>query len=361
MKRLLFGTAALASAALASAQSSVTMFGIMDTMVQRVQNSGGPSVTRLTSAGQAPSRLGFRGVEDLGGGMAAGFWLEAGINSDDGRGVSSNSNNQTSGGAVPAAAANQGLAFNRRSTVSLLSSLGELRLGRDVTPQIWNLTLYDPFLNNGAGAAQSFTNIITGPTAVRASNSIGYFTPGVLGGFFGQVMHYFGENVSGVNGPINVTNDGKGTGARLGYASDAWEAALAISRTQYAAGDVRQSNIGGFYKLGAVKLMGSLSWDRNGSIRGEGVVFGALTQVGVGEVKVAYSQYTIDTGLATPIGRKIGVGYSHNFSTRTALYASIARVRNGNGAATSVAPGAAGIPVINGNSTGYDLGIRHIF
>jgi predicted porin len=354
MKRIFFGTAALAAAALASAQSSVTMFGVVDATVQRISNSGGPSVTRLTNAGQVPSRLGFRGVEDLGGAMSAGFWLEAGIQNDDGRGIPSNTNNQASG-AAPAAAGGQGLTFNRRSTVSLQSTWGELRLGRDFTPQVFNLTLYDPFLNTGAGAAQPYNYIVTGPTAVRASNSIGYFTPATLGGFFAQLMHYRGENAS------NAPNDGTGTGARLGYAGGVWEAALAVSRTNYAAGDVRQNNIGGSYKFGSVKLMGSLSRDRNGATRGDGAVVGALMQVGAGEVKAAFSQYKIETGLATPTGRKIAVGYSHSLSRRTALYATAARVRNSNGAATSAAPGAAGTPAANGSSTGFDVGVRHSF
>jgi predicted porin len=354
MKLIFVGTAALAIAGVASAQSSVTIFGVVDAMVQHVSNGGGPHVTRLTNAGQVPSRLGFRGVEDLGGGMSAGFWLEAGLQNDDGRGVPTNTNNQASGNA-PALAGGQGLTFNRRSTVSLSGSWGELRLGRDLTPQIYNVTVYDPFNNTGVGSAQHYSYRITEPTAVRASNSIGYLLPGSLGGFFGQVAHYRGEN------PSNTPNDGTGTGARLGYTAGPWEAAVAMSRTKYTAGDMRQDNIGGAYKFGTVKLMGSVSRDRNGATRAKGALLGAVVQVGAGDVKVAYSQYRIDSGVAAPLGRKIAIGYSHNLSKRTALYATAARVRNSNGAATSVAPGAAGTPTANNSSTGFDFGIRHSF
>ena len=78
MKKSLIALAVLAAAGTASAQSSVTLFGIVDATIQRVNNDGGPSVTRLTNSGYNSSRLGFRGTEDLGGGLSASFWLEAG-------------------------------------------------------------------------------------------------------------------------------------------------------------------------------------------------------------------------------------------------------------------------------------------
>ena len=69
------------------------------------------------------SRLGFRGVEDLGGGMRAEFWLEAGVANDSGAGSATNSNNQAVTGL--ASAGTQGLTFNRKSTVGLVGSMGE--------------------------------------------------------------------------------------------------------------------------------------------------------------------------------------------------------------------------------------------
>jgi predicted porin len=195
MKKSLIALAVLATAGVASAQSSVTLFGIVDATLQHVTNSGGTKVTRLTNSGYNSSRLGFRGVEDLGGGMSASFWLEAGMNNDDGSGDPTNLNNQASGTGA-AVAGRQGLTFNRRSTVSLAGGWGEVRLGRDYTPQFWNLTVFDPFGTNGVGTTQALNSIITGVTAVRASNSIGYFAPGKLGGFYGQPA-LSRENVSG--------------------------------------------------------------------------------------------------------------------------------------------------------------------
>jgi predicted porin len=355
MKKSLIALAVLAAAGTASAQSSVTLFGIVDATLQHVSNSGGPSVTRLTNSGYNSSRLGFRGTEDLGGGMSASFWLEAGVNNDDGQGAATNSNNQASG-AGAAVAGRQGLTFNRRSTVSLAGGWGELRLGRDYTPQFWNLTVFDPFGTNGAGTTQTLNSIITGVTSVRASNSIGYFLPGNLGGFYGQVQHYRGENASGAA----TSSDGNGNGLRLGYAAGPFNVALALSRTKYAAGNVKQNNIGAQWDFGMAKLIGHYSRDTNGALDAKGWLLGTLVPVGAGEIRLAYSRYRTDAA-GDPTSKKLALGYVHNLSKRTALYATYARVKNSGGAANSVVVGAAGAPAANASSTGYDLGIRHSF
>jgi len=359
MKKSLIALAVLATAGVASAQSSVTLFGIVDATLQHVTNKGGTKVTRLTNSGYNSSRLGFRGTEDLGGGMSASFWLEAGVNNDDGQGAATNSNNQASG-AGAAVAGRQGLTFNRRSTVSLAGGWGEVRLGRDYTPQFWNLTNFDPFGTNGVGTTQTLNSIITGVTAVRASNSIGYFLPGNLGGFYGQAQLYLGENPK----PSPTEDDGRGLGLRVGFANGPFNVALALSRTEYAAGDVRQNNIAGQWDFGMAKLMAEYSRDKNeglGDATGKGWLVGTLVPVGAGEIRAAVSRYTVEVGGTKPRSTKLALGYVHNLSKRTALYATFARVKNSGGAAASVVSGAATGPAVNENSTGYDFGVRHSF
>ena len=360
MKKSLIALAALAAAGAASAQSSVTLFGIVDATLAYGTASGTGSGHRwqLTNSGYNGSRLGFRGTEDLGGGMSASFWLEAGVNNDNGTGAATNTNNQASGGAVAGIGGGQGLTFNRRSTVSLAGGWGELRLGRDYTPQFWNLTVFDPFGTNGVGTTQVLKSIITGVTAVRASNSIGYFLPGNLGGFYGQVQYYMGENA---RTGAATQNDGNGAGIRVGYASGPFNVALALSETKYAAGKVHQNNIAGQWDFGMAKVMGEYSWDENGTTDGRGWLIGGLIPVGPGEIRVAYSRYTTDlagTGV-DPRSNKIALGYVHNLSKRTALYATVARVSNRNGAASVLNGATAG--TANQNSSGFDLGIRHSF
>ena len=76
MKKSLIALAVLAAAGAASAQSSVTLFGIVDATFAYGKTSGGNHVTKLTNSGYNSSRIGFRGTEDLGGGMSASVWLE---------------------------------------------------------------------------------------------------------------------------------------------------------------------------------------------------------------------------------------------------------------------------------------------
>src|SRR5690349_9629721 len=102
MKKSLVALAALAAAGAASAQSSVTLFGVVDAGVSTYSNRADNAATFaanpltyvdsikvkrtvLSSGGYNSSRLGFRGTEDLGGGLAASFWLEAPISNDDGQ------------------------------------------------------------------------------------------------------------------------------------------------------------------------------------------------------------------------------------------------------------------------------------
>lgn len=370
MKKSLIALAVLAAAGTASAQSSVTLFGIVDATVAygKTNGTGGADKWQLTNSGFNSSRLGFRGTEDLGGGMSASFWLEAGLANDDGQGAATNSNNQPSGLGA-AVAGRQGLTFNRRSTVSLAGNWGELRLGRDYTPQFWNLTVFDPFGTNGVGTNQIFTSEIqllypagmgsTSPV-VRASNSVGYFLPGNLGGFYGQAMYYMGENQS--NAAAGTKNDGRGAGMRLGWANGPINVGLGMGVTDYAAGNVRQNNLGGQWDFGVAQLMGMYSWDKSGTVDATGWLIGALFPIGAGQIRVAYSDYKFKAGgaIGNPQTDKWALGYVHNLSKRTAVYTTFAWAKNKNGANQALNTGTTGWAA-NQNTSGFDLGVRHSF
>jgi predicted porin len=348
MKKSLIALAVLAASGAAMAQSSVTLFGIVDATYAYGSGSVA-NKSQLTNSGYNSSRLGFRGVEDLGGGMSASFWLEAGVNNDNGSGGATSLNNQgaTTGGG--------GLTFNRRSTVSLNGGFGEVRLGRDYTPQFWNLTVFDPFGTNGVGTTQTLNSSLGGPTTVRASNAIGYFLPGKLGGFYGQAQYYMGENLS------NAANkkDGNGLAARVGYANGPINVALALSETKFLAGDIQAFNLGASYDLGMAKIMAHYNQDEiDSGAEGKGFLIGGLIPMGAGEIRLAYSTYKIDTVGADPRSNKLALGYVHNLSKRTALYATYAHVSNKNGAASSLNGSVTGA---GNNSNGYDFGVRHSF
>ena len=155
MKKSLLALAVLGAFAadVAFAQSSVTLYGTVDLNGRYVKNKEAKRRYSLSQDGINSSQLGFRGIEDLGGGLKAGFTLLAGVNADTG---TSNSK-----------------FWNRRSTVSLFSNAGELRLGRDYVPTFWNETIFDAFGTNGIGSSINVARYVH----VRQDNSIGYFLP----------------------------------------------------------------------------------------------------------------------------------------------------------------------------------------
>jgi len=378
MKKSLIALAVMAAAGAASAQSSVTLFGIVDATFNHTNASGGGSISQLTNSGYNSSRLGFRGTEDLGGGMAASFWLESSVNNDDGRaGGSIQAGNQP----PVTVAGNTGLNFSRRSTVSLSGGWGEVRLGRDYTPAFWNLTIFDPFGTNGVGTNQAYVGAQAvapgGNTGVqvRASNQIGYFLPANLGGIYGQAGYWFGENASNAaNKAAGIEDDGKGFGVRLGYGSGPFNVAAGWDRTKYAAGDYTQWNIGGQWDFGLARAMAQYTRDnRDAFLAGgadldaRGWLVGALVPVGAGEIRASFSESRIDlhtAGVSTPRERKLALGYVHNLSKRTALYATVARVKNSDTTVLVPQSTTAGVTAglaPNARSTGYDIGIRHSF
>ena len=361
MKKSLIALAVMAAAGAASAQSSVTLFGIVDATLQWSKGSSGDVRFAVVNSGYNSSRLGFRGTEDLGGGMAASFWLEAGVNNDDGSGantvIDSGTGASTGGG---------GLTFNRRSTVSLSGGWGELRIGRDYTPTFWNLTVFDPFGTNGSGTTATLQSG-QGVNTVRASNSIGYFLPANIGGVYGQFQYAENELPNNTGAGIDA---GRYLGGRVGFASGPVNVAVALGRTDVADAAGRDNlmslNVGGSWDFGFLKLMGQLVADRNlggfDTDDGRGFLIGGLVPVGAGEIRVAYSQYRGDIavvgGNVNPKLKKLAVGYVHNLSKRTAIYTTVAHQKNSGGAAFGLS-GAVG--AVNDSETAVDLGIRHSF
>lgn len=359
MKKLVISSVLVAASNLAAAQSSVTLFGIVDSTFQRGSGSVADR-TQLGSGGNSTSRLGFRGMEDLGGGMSASFWLEAAVAVDSGAGGTTNTNNQTSGTGA-ALAGGQGITFGRRSTVSLSGGWGELRLGRDYSVQYYNRFEFDPFGNNGVGSSQTTAGSLGGPVSSRASNAIMYFLPAKLGGIYGEVQYYLGENASNAGA---TEDDGKGAGVRLGYRAGSLNVAVAHARTQYAqtatTGDITSSNLAARYGFGDFTAMAGYYRDRVDTLAGltgRGVQVGGIYRVGAGDIKAQWSQYKT-TAAGNPESKKLSLGYVHNLSKRTAVYGTYARVRNSGGATTAL-NGA--VTAANQSSSGFDLGVRHSF
>lgn len=353
-----FVTVALMGLACANAcaQSSVTIFGVVDAGLRQVSNSGFGNRTTMAQGGLNASRLGFRGVEDLGGGMSVKFWLEGGFSPDSG------------------AAGGTGFDFTRESHVTLVTPYGDVRLGRDYTATFWNTTWpFEPFGNNGIGSSLNIarfnggSNVSGGaasqqPSSLRASNSISYFLP-TLGGWYGQFQTAIPEGVG----------NGKYTGVRLGYAAGPYNIAMAVGRQDLAGTDAKYEvfNVGASYDFGVARLVGQYNRDRLPTLTNSKetrVLVGAVIPVGMHEIHASY----VSSGLAdsTDDATQLALGYVHRLSKRTALYGTVAHISNMGGALFSVSGGASpggttnpspGGPTPGGSSSGYEFGIRHFF
>lgn len=395
MKKSLIAVAALLAAGAASAQSSVTIYGIIDVGVAGIKAKDGARVTGLTQGGNgSASRIGFRGIEDLGGGLKAGFVLEAGVNVDSGSGSTNPSTDNVAGSTVAGA-----LQFGRRATVSLIGNFGEVRLGRDFTPAYLSETGFDPFGNNGIGAAAWYHVNLNGQVRLRASNQVSYILPS-LGGVYGQLSYAIAEQNSAL-GTTPATfqgnparDDGRTIGGRIGYANGPVDVAIAGNKLTLTSvtgavpnvvglsNDRTQANIAGSFDFGVAKLWALYDFQKaenqnaagaaaNGlETKAKGFVLGVTAPVGPGLIKAAYSRVKVEnTNVALqPETSKFAVGYDYNFSKRTRLYGTLAHISNKDGAALTFTSGSGGVngltaptPLANRSVNAYEIGLRHTF
>lgn len=344
----------------AAAQSSVTVFGIVDASLRQIKNGSAGKMTVLARDGLANNRIGFRGVEDLGDGLQAGFWLEHGFNPDSGT------------------AANAKF-WNRRTTVSLVSkTAGELRLGRDYTPAFLVLAAFDPFGTNGMGDFSRLTSTLgsNAGTLVRADNMAIYYLPGGLGGFYGQAALVAGEGKTAANDPTSAGGnaENKHQGLRLGYQAGPLNVAFGYGNTDISAaggagsGDWRMVNGGASYDFGPVKLFGQLSNQKYASRKQLSGLVGATAPLGQGTLRLAYGKSdqkgspanAANAFSAASDSTQLALGYVYDLSKRTAIHSTYVRIGNKGNAALVVDGTLAGMAA-GGSSTGFELGIRHLF
>jgi predicted porin len=357
-KSILVAAIAAGCCGAAAAQSSVTLFGVVDVNVGWIDND--QSSYQLGTNGMSTSRLGFRGVEDLGDGLKAGFWLEGEIAADTGTGSASYGNGDTTG---PGA-----FMFRRRSTVSLLNPWGEIRLGRDNTPTYWTWTVYDPFGAVGVGNSQNLAQdrqLLTGTngsygTLSRANNMVSYILPnGNVGkGLTGQLSVAAGESAPG----------NKYYGGRIGYADGPFSVAAAYGETEVTVdGSVTAAawNIGGSWDFQLVKVMAfynqlDVSGGAFAGSQQDNWLIGAVAPFGQWNFKISYSQVEGDGAVAGNDASQVAVGVDYNLSRRTAWYATYSTISNDGKAAYKVLGASPALSAGN-TSQGVQIGVRHSF
>lgn len=250
MKKTAFALAALGliASTAAQAQSSVTIYGIVDADVSYMSNvakTGGGNGSRfgIDSGTFSSSRIGFKGVEDLGGGLKALFVLENGFNVDDG---SMNSS---------------GTLFDRKSIVGLSGSFGTVTVGRqaDYLDDIGSkYTSAQTFGSNGQKGAHA-GNIDRTSTG-RDNNSVRYDTNN-LSGFTGSLYYSFGEVAGQTSAGQGFGIGGNYANGPFGIGAAYYQSKLSAASGQYSAGDtgLKTFTIGTSYQFGPAKLYGAWS------------------------------------------------------------------------------------------------------
>lgn len=344
------GLAALGSAA--SAQSSVEIFGVMDVHLNSAK-SGPTHLTRLEDGGSAASRLGFRGSEDLGGGMRARFMLEAGVTPDTGLGT------------VPG----PGLAFTRQSFLGLSAPWGHVELGRMYTPMFGALFRADPF---GMNSLFSPTNLGYSTDAqpglkafaARANNMLRYRTPEGQPWLL-DLAYSFGEV------PSPNSNNGRIVGGTVGWNQKPFFVAYSFQNAVdgSAAAPVAaprtsrfQTLVASWEALPTLRVSGSYSTSR---VNQAGTRDANLAQLGAEWSATPTGKLLFSIARRQVDGSERGqtawtLGYDHYLSKRTMLYGRWLQMSNAGGASASIA----NVPVIANSGNGVRslaLGVRHSF
>lgn len=316
----------------ASAQTNVTVYGLIDMGLTR-ENNGVNSVTRMDSGNFYGSRVGFKGTEDLGGGLSASFQLENGFNADNG----------TLG--------QGGLLFGRQAWVGLNGGFGSVKFGRQYTPIYNALDTIDPFdtgltggwNNTGSGILSLFN-----AAGVRMNNTVDYSAKS--GPFSGEIAYGFGE----VAGSTAASRQWGFTGT---YASGPITGVLAYHSATDPTGtdSAKTTLIGGAYNFGPVKLHGAYAWDKGlSTLNQRDGMIGVTIPVGAaGSVLIDYLRKSDKTN-ANSNAAQIGLGYTYDVSKRTTLYTSYSR--NTNGSAVSYNSAGNGL-----TDSLFNAGIRHKF
>ncbi|MDZ4145302.1 MAG: porin [Burkholderiales bacterium] len=359
LKKSLVTLAVLASCGATMAQSSVAMFGLLDVGIEKI-----PGASSRVSTGRGTfSSFGFRGVEDLGGGLQASFLIDTGLSTDK-AGFSTQSGLASIG--------------NRATWLSMGGKeLGKFSLGRGYAGAYFTLRRSDPtgraFGQGTSGAMSLYSNNIQ----LRFDNLIRYETPNWNGFSADLALGLQGDAQSDTARPTvdaaSATTAGSATrnissadtvGYTLGtqYANGPVFVGVTVLRTPGVAGfgGAASSNskntwtLGASYDLSVVKLFAGFESDRRYSSNRSAGHIGVSAPLGAGKIMAWYGQ---DQNGGTTLNDKVksgSVAYTYNLSKRTDVYAAVIE--------DSV--GGAGVTANNSrfrDGTTTQVGIRHRF
>ena len=329
MKKSLLALAVLGMfAGAASAQSSVTIYGKLD------QGVGKPIGTKdkqvLDAAG---SRLGFRGVEDLGGGLAAVFGFEHRFNPDTG-------------------ASTAATFWNGYSLVGLRTQFGVVTLGRHYTASFTEIqNQIDPFGGDTVAALRGVGMIPGRAGHIRVADSVRY---DIAASGFKVAATIAEATQSGGSGLAGGAGPDRPFSIAGSYSAGPLFVGASYENPQFSTDKL--TSFGARYTFAPVTLRagfstgkGALTATTDQKVRG--YLLGATITLGAGDLLVGFAQQRLTptaTNVATT-SKKFGIGYHYNLSKRTKLYADFGRADK-----QLVTP-------LTDEKNGYDFGIQHNF
>ena len=342
MKKYWLPAVALASGS-AFAQSNVVLYGITDVYVGSAQSglsttsNGAPSNATqsqgvVNSGGFQTSRWGFRGDEDLGGGLKANFQIETTLLADVGA-------TQTAG------------AFgDRESWVGLSGRFGAFKLGRTYTPQ----HTFRASLNNTANAPLGTTTdvfkAVGGDFTNNKSNQLLYVSPN-LGGVTGSLSYSLGENKTATTPSYDTVS------LYVRYDQGPLSAGYSFQKEEAAAGDSKYHYWGGAYDFGVARVIGGFQQTKRpattfGTTEEREYTLGVQAPIGATTVYLGYASAKGENAAGATTEKASGFNalVLYSLSKRTGVYVAYKKVTEKNGAGTT-----------QGKLETTVVGLRHTF
>ncbi|MGF6899820.1 porin [Paraburkholderia sp. GAS348] len=342
-----------ASAPAAQAQSSITLYGITDASILYTSKTANLATGAseghqfsFESAGENASRFGLRGTEDLGGGLAAIFTLESGIDISNGGFGNSNGN-----------------FFGRQAWVGVTGGFGTLTAGLQFSPFLLSIFANDPrdLKQFGSGLVSYVDNVIV--TGLFNPNSVMYTSPEIAG-IQGRAMYAFGGSPgnfqAGQQYSAGLTYHYSGlliTAAM--YNGNSGGSAATIPNPSTIAFSGR--NIGATYYFDRLTVKATYTLYKVAGSFDNRVISGGLAYKLTPALSLdGGAWYTRDGNNSNNHSILGSLGVDYSLSKRTTLYSQVAYVNNHGGMNTGLAINGAlfGVP---GSQFAADLGIRHSF
>jgi predicted porin len=366
-KLIAMAVAGFASGA-AFAQSNVTVYGILDMAYIRAKADGADTRTFINSGGMSGSRLGFKGVEDLGNGLKAVFNLEWGVEMDQQLGLG-----QTAAAGASASNSATSTTGNRHSFVGLSGGFGTVAAGRMQTAGYDFACTTSPIAGGIFDAYQKIGvySLLSCSGAGRANNAFAYISPS-FGGLtlaynHGRVSEGAAPGIAGIYTGVGAASAAKFSDAYANLFAATYDAGPLAVRGVYSKinakdllpGNIKEWGLNGSYDLGVAKLYASYQTRKDDASGDKDKKWGIAAGIPVGPtgtVAVQYAKTNMDNSDKDAKGWSIA--YIHGLSKRTDVYAGYNRVNNDDLAnkASITAPVLAG-----DSSSAFGFGLRHRF